>query len=569
MLKELHIKNFALLDELRVEFKPGLNILTGETGAGKSIIINALNLALGCRADLECVRSGHDSATVEALFLMEGREDIQSLAEASGLETDEGQLIVKRVVSRSGKNKIFINGSSLPLAVLSRIGDALADIHGQHQHQALFVTENHLRFLDAFGGLESEREELRKREEHYRSLKTRIERKEESERERARKKDQLRYEIDEIRKTNPSPAEEEELLAEVKKLRNTEKLSSVVEGAFKELYDADGCALGVVKRMHAALAPLVEFDASLRPLVEASDAIAIQMDDLSASLRDYAAGLEFHQEKLEELEDRLEEIRALKRKYGASVEQVLSYLEKAEGELAALEAEEENYGKLHEELSLVQKELQSKASRLADRREEESKKFSKKLKKELAEMNMEKVEFLADFLYEGEESEEFQYRGQPVRLAPHGFGKMEFLFSSNPGEAPRPLSKIASGGEISRVMLALKNILPGKCDVPTMVFDEVDTGIGGKVAEKVGEKLMRISKGRQVLCITHLPQIAGMANVHFSIEKSFSGGKTSISIRELNKKERVDEIARMSSGAVITEATRRHAEQMIKTPPAP
>lgn len=569
MLKELHIKNFALLDELRVEFRPGLNILTGETGAGKSIIINALNLALGCRADPECIRSGHDSATVEALFLMEGREEIRSLAEASGLETDEGQLIVKRVVSRSGKNKIFINGSSVPLAVLGRIGDALADIHGQHQHQALFVTENHLRFLDAFGGLESDREEFQKREEHYRSLKMRIERKEESERERARKKDQLRYEIDEIKKASPSPAEEEELLAEVKKLRNTERLSSVVEGAFKELYDADGSALGVVKRMHAALAPLVEFDNTLQPLVEASDAIAIQMDDLSANLRDYAAGLEFHQEKLEELEDRLEEIRALKRKYGASVEQVLSYLGKAEGELAALEAEDENYGKLHEELSLVQKELQSRASKLAGRREEESQKFSKKLKKELVEMNMEKVEFLADFLYEGEESGEFQYRGRPAKLAPHGFGKMEFLFSSNPGEAPRPLSKIASGGEISRVMLALKNILPGKCDVPTMVFDEVDTGIGGKVAEKVGEKLMKISKGRQVLCITHLPQIAGMATVHYSIEKSFSGGKTSISIRELNKKERVDEIARMSSGAVITEATRRHAEQMIKTLPAP
>lgn len=564
MLKELHIKNFALIEEFRIEFQSGLNVLTGETGAGKSIIINALDLALGSRADLECIREGQDSATVEALFLLK-EKDLKALVEKLGVAAEEDELIIKRTISRSGKNKVFINGSLTPLSVLSEIGDRLADIHGQHQHQALFQSENHLRFLDAFGGLEIDCEEVKKSEASYRELKRQAERKEEKKRERARKKDQLNYEINEIQKARLVPDEEETLLVEMKKLRNAEKICEAVDRAYKELYDSDGSALDILRKANGGLSSAAEMDPALAASAEASNSIMIQLDDLSSGLRDYLSGIEFNPEKLQEMEDRFAEIQSLKRKYGASIQEVLDFLERAESELAGLENEDECSEKLEKELEEVEGKIQGKATLLASNREKASKKFSDVISKELKDLNMEKVEFEVHFQYEPEEGSPFVFKAVTVKLNPHGFGKAEFLFSSNPGENPKPLSRIASGGEISRVMLALKNILPGSADVPTLVFDEVDTGIGGKVAEKVGEKLMKISKGRQVLCITHLPQIAGMAEAHYSIEKSFSGGRTKIAIRELGKEERVDEIARMSGGSVITEATRRHAKEMIKT----
>ncbi|MBI5186856.1 MAG: DNA repair protein RecN [Nitrospinae bacterium] len=564
MLKELHIKNFALIDEFRIEFQPGLNVLTGETGAGKSIIISALDLALGGRAGLECIREGEDSANVEALFLLNGKADLKALAERLGVSAEEDELIIKRTVSRSGKNKVFLNGSLAPLSALSEIGDRLADIHGQHQHQALFQSENHLRFLDAFGGLEPDCEEVRKLESLYRELKKQAERKEEKKRERARRKDQLNYEITEIQRAGLAPDEEETLLVEMKKLRNSEKIHEAVGNAYKGLYDSDDSALDILKQAHGGLSSAVEMDPGLASTLETSNSIIIQLDELSSGLRDYLGGIESNPEKLQEMEDRMAEIKSLKRKYGATIEEVLEYLEKAESEFAGLESEDEFSEKLEKELEEMEGKIQGKAEQLAADREKASKKFSSVITKELKDLNMDKVDFKVDFLYEPEEGGPFAFKGGQVKLNPHGFGRVEFLFSSNPGESPKPLSRIASGGEISRVMLALKNILPGSADVPTLVFDEVDTGIGGKVAEKVGEKLMKISRGRQVLCITHLPQIAGMAEAHYSIEKSFSGGRTKIAIRGLSKEERVDEIARMSGGSVITEATRRHAKEMIK-----
>ncbi len=564
MLKELHIKNFALIDQFQVEFQSGLNILTGETGAGKSIIINALNLVLGCRADLECIRDGHDSATVEALFDSSQNNKLKKMSEHLGMELEEGELIVKRIVSRSGKNKVLVNGSLAPLSMLSNIGDGLADIHGQHQHQTLLVPENHLLFLDAFGDLGKDSDEIRKLENRYRELKRQIEKREDAGRERARKKDQLQYEISEIKKAGLAEGEEEELLSEMKKLKNAETLASSVEKAFSELYDSDSSAMDIIRQANNDLTSVSEIDPDLTPFKEASNSILIQLEDLSSGLRDYANGIEYNPEKLQECEDRFAEIMSLKRKYGSSISEILEYFEKIQEEFSSLESEEQNFEKVEEELDSIQVELQNQASILAGKREDAARKFSKLIEKELADMNMEKVKFLVEFVYEKDEDGPFTFKKKPVKLNPHGFGRGEFLFSSNPGEKPRPLSKVASGGEISRVMLALKNILPGKEDVPTMVFDEVDSGIGGKVAGKVGEKLKKISKGRQVLCITHLPQIAAMADAHYFIEKSFSQGRTTTVIRGLNKKERIEEIARMSGGAVITDATRRHAKEMIE-----
>ena len=564
MLKELRIKNFALIDEFSMEFEPGLNVLTGETGAGKSIIINALNLALGCRADLECIREGQDTATVEALFFLNGRETLKSLASEFGIEISEDELIVKRTVSRSGKNKVFINGSMVTLSVLNDIGNGLADIHGQHQHQALFLIENHLRFLDSFGGLEDACEKVRKLESRYRDLKKEIEKKEESEREFARKKDQLQYEISEIEKAELSVDEEEKLQLEMKKMQNAEKLSATVNKALNAIYDSDGSVIDIVKQVDTDLSLSSEIDPALAPFKETSNSIMIQLEDLSSGLRNYAKEIEFNQEKLNELDDRLAEIKSLKRKYGSTIQDILDYLEKTRSDLMALESKKEVFERVEEELGLVQKELQNRASVLAKNREDASRKFSRLIMKELMDMNMGKVEFCVQFDYEQDSTDCFIHNGKSVKLNSNGFGKSEFLFSSNPGEKPKPLLKIASGGEVSRVMLALKNILSAKEDVPTLVFDEVDTGIGGKVAEKVGEKLMKVSKGRQVLCITHLPQIAGIAESHYSIEKSFLRGRTKISISRLNKEERIEEIARMSGGATITETTRRHAEEMIK-----
>lgn len=563
MLKELRIKNYAVIDELNIEFKRGLNIMTGETGAGKSIIIESLGLILGDKVSDEIIRSGEDSATVEAVIDVSNIKKAGEILKDSGIEIDEDDLIIRRQVSRSGRNKNYINGNAVNLSTLRSIGNMLVDIHGQHEHQTLLYPENHCAVLDSFGNTEPLRELLRENYLKFLNLQREISALINKERERMQRIDLLNFQKDEIDKAGLKVGEDEELKKEKNLLQNAERLHQCARGVYELLYSAEG---SVVEKLNAALANISEIagiDSEMWKISEDVKAELFQIEDVALKMRDYTEKIEFNPDRLTEIEDRLAEISSLKRKYGATIDEILKCRIEADEELANLSHSQERMDELTAEIETIKEKLQRLSIELAVEREKAANSFESRMEKELKELMMEKVKFRVNFSYETDDNSFINYKGKPVKLFPEGIGRTEFFFSPNIGEDLKPLSKIASGGELSRVMLSIKNILTAKDSIPILIFDEVDTGIGGGVADVVGEKLKKVSRNRQVFCITHLPQIASCADAHFQITKIISSDRTAVSIKELVGKDRVNEIARMSGGRVITEATRRHAEEMV------
>ena len=562
MLKELTINNFATIENLTVEFGEGLNVLTGETGAGKSIIIDALNLALGGRSDTDSIRTGKETATIEALFDIESPETIRRV-ENLGIELGEGTLIVKRTLSLSGKNRTYLNGSSVTVGALSELGDRLVDIHGQHAHQTLLHPELHVDLLDAHGGLLEERSCFEKEFSGYRRAIEELKRLQSNERDRLQKEDLLRFQLKEIDSANLSEDEEEQLKNQKHRLANAEKIRNGLEKTIALLSDNEGSAIEILGISNQELGELEGYDGELRSTAEKARTLFYEMEDLVSTLRDYVHSKEFNPDQLEEIEGRLSEINRLKRKYdNDSLAEVLEYRNIVEKELAALSGNQERVDALQAELVQREKTLGQHASMLAEKREDTAEILGKKAARELKDLNMNKARLDARFIYDP--GGFVPFRGDRVKASPQGIGTVEFLFTANPGEEPRPLAKIASGGELARVMLALKTILNEQDTIPSLVFDEVDIGVGGSVAEKIGRKLKALSTNKQVFCVTHLPQIAGIGSSHFLIEKKTNGKRTCTVIRKLTNEERVDEIARMSGGAKITDATRKHAREMLK-----
>jgi DNA repair protein RecN (Recombination protein N) len=563
MLQEIRITNFAIIENLAIEFHAGLNVLTGETGAGKSIIIDALNLILGGRADTDTIRSGASTATVEACLTLDDPTTLTMIADL-GIEVENGQVIIKRIISNSDKNRTYLNNSNLTVAALSKIGDRLIDIHGQHDHQSLLHPETHIDLLDHYGKLLADRDAFAEQYAAYQKKKQMLRQMQTNQGDRLQRQDLLNFQISEIDTASLSVGEDDELKNEKNKLNHAEKLHQSVQNALDTLVDADGSALELLGRVDRELQSLPEIDPALETQAQRGKTAFLEAQELAEELRDYQRTIEFNPARLEEIEDRLAEINGLKRKYGNAIATILEYRETIGNELEALSMGEESMDTLKAEIQTQQKALAGLAIELAKKREQTADKIKIDVEKELKDLSMKHVQFGVRFLYEPDAEGFTTYKNKKTRTQANGIGEMEFLFSPNPGEELRPLAKIASGGEISRVMLALKSILNEQDPVPVMVFDEVDSGISGGIAEKVGVKMKKISKQKQIFSITHLPQIAGMADSHYRVHKTVSGKRTRSTIIELDYEHRVEEIARMSGGETITETTLKHAREMIK-----
>ena len=563
MLKEIKIQNFAIIENLVVNFESGLNVLTGETGAGKSIIIDALNLLLGGRADTDSIRTGETTALIEGLFQITNRETL-SLVEEIGVETEDGELHIKRQVSNSGKNRCLLNDSQITVSTLAKIGDRLVDLHGQHDHQTLLHPEIHVDLLDLFGKSKQSRDKYFKEFLEYQSLVKNLQSLNTSQQERLQKEEFLGFQISEIDSANLSEGEEEVIMTEKNKLQHSEKTREALQRSQTLLADQSGSILENLRQILKELEPFIEIYSDLASPFERSQSAFYELEDVENALRSHNQSLDFNPEQLEKIEDRLAEINGLKRKYGNSIAEILLKREKFATELGQLTINEENTKKLVEEINKKEQVVSKLAIELAEKREIGAKSLKQGVEKELKELHMNGVRFGVDFNYPADTEGFVEFRNTKLKPTSIGLGTLEFLFSPNPGEELRPLAKIASGGELSRIMLALKSILNKQDTIPVMIFDEVDTGIGGRVAEKIGDKLKKVAEDKQVFCITHLPQIAGRATTHYRVEKQVHGKRTRSGIRQLDFQERVEEIARMSSGEKITQASLQHARELIE-----
>jgi DNA repair protein RecN (Recombination protein N) len=549
MLRELLISNLAIIDKLHVEFHDGLNILTGETGAGKSIIIDAVNLILGGRASSELIRSGAEEASVEAIFDVAGVAALKGKLEAAGIGCD-GELLVRRTVSRGGKNRCFISGSLATTAILSDIARSLINISGQHESQVLLKPEQHLRLLDGFSGTLEIRNDFAARFEEYQRAKGELEALEQGEREAARRIDLLSFQSSEIAQAKLKPGEEEELAEERMRLAHGEKLLTATQEAFDALYGGDAALLGRLRRVISAVAEAGSIDHLLAPVAESLEGAYAQLEDASLTLRDYGADVEADPGRLEQLEDRLDAVNRLKRKYGEDIAEILAYREKVDAELAALTGRDETRQELTGRIAQLKEELAALGAELTRGRLEGAARLKAGMERELSELAMPHAVFETSF----------EAAHEPKS---YGYERGEFMFSPNPGEPPKPLGKIASGGELSRLMLALKQLHP-ESEVPTLIFDEVDTGISGATSALIGVKLKKVASSQQVLAITHLPQVAAFADLHLRVEKSVQEGRTATTVERLDGERRVAEVARMLSGARVTQKTLEHARELIQ-----
>jgi DNA repair protein RecN (Recombination protein N) len=548
MLTDLTIKNVAIIDTLHITFNSGLTVLTGETGAGKSIIIDAVGLIMGGRASGDLIRSGEEEATVEALFDISTLPEIsQQLAEA-GFESD-GELLIKRSLSRSGRNRIFINGGMATLALLTDIAPRLINIYGQHDSQTLLKPDNHLQLLDAYTGCVELRRKFADTFGRLAVIRSQLAGLEQAERDAERRLDLLSYQAEEITKAALKPGEEAQLEEQRQLLASAGKLAGDSSEAFDRLYGGDGALLGQLKRISGSIAELATIDHSLQDAAASLESAYLQLEDAAITLRDYASRIEADPAALQQVDDRLDQLGRLKKKYAPTVEEVLAYKAVIDAELEQLHGREQSRHDLESLRDGVTAELHALGSRLTVARTGGATKLKHALEAEAHQLAMKGalIEPTLEQLAEPRAS---------------GCERVEFLFSPNPGEIPRSLGKIASGGELSRLMLAIKQVLPDS-DVPTLVFDEVDTGIGGATSELVGRKLKNVAASQQVLCITHLPQVAVFADQQLRVEKVIADGRTTTRVIELDHRERTGEIARMLAGATVGDSALVHAAEML------
>lgn len=565
MLHELYIKNLALVDETRVQFGQGLNVLTGETGAGKTVVVGAVNLLLGGRADISLVRKGSGKAEIQGIFsvspaLLKVDERISDLIE------DEDQLIIRRIISADGKSKCFVNDHLVTAGTLSEIGRCLVDLHGQHEHQLLFKTALHVDYLDKYGGdkllkLRSQFHELSGR---LKQLEGELDKIKSSEREMLAKKDLLKYQINELEKARLMPGEDVELTKEREILRNAEKLYLSTAKAVSMLSDAnDGAPVTeLLAKTVQELRMVSGIDSDLEEITDRLDTLLIDIDDCASSLRGYEEKLDFPPGRLQDIEDRLALVNLMKKKYGATIEDILTYRDWAIAELHSCDMAGERIEGLELEIAKVKKALTSIALEQSKSREKVAKEFTKSVEKELADLNMQNAKFQVVFIREQDE-DGLPAGEEKLKIFPSGIDKIEFMLSANKGEPLMPLTKVASGGEISRIMLALKIVLADTDEMPSLIFDEIDAGIGGKTARTVGQKMSILAKKRQVLSVTHLPQIASFADRHFSVFKREAGDRTITVVEELLQGNRIKEIARLLSGDTDSNVSLKHAEELI------
>ena len=568
MLRELRIKNLAIIDDVTVEFEKGFNVLTGETGAGKSIIIGALCLALGERASSELIRSGEKEAVIEAFFDDPPKllnHSARQLLRNIGIDIEEG-IIMKRVLSAQSKSRAYMNDSMVSIQTLSEIRRGIIDVHGQYEHQSLLLPDSQLDLLDIFAGLLPERREVTALYESYTALKQQIEELLEKEKEREQRLDVLGFQINEIESADLKTGEEEELTEEAKILGSARRLTELASHAHNSLYSSETACITNLSGILEALKEISDIDQRGNDAVKnVEDALPL-LEEAGYFLRDYKGSLNFDPQRLEEIQERLELIKGFKRKYGNNIKEILDYKEKAVRELDGLQHSEERLSTLKNELQDIKKTLAEKSQLLSKKRKTVSKKIEQQVVTELSELSMPHSKFSIQITQETGDDTADLPTGQAggFKVNSKGIDSVEYLISPNIGEELKPLSKIASGGELSRVMLALKGILAKGDRIPVLVFDEIDAGIGGRAAETVGQKLKGLSSRHQVICITHLPQIASYANTHLKIEKKVKGKRTTVEIRKMEEEERTVEIARMLSGN-RSAVSIKHAKEMLKS----
>jgi DNA repair protein RecN (Recombination protein N) len=566
MLRELTIQNLAIIEEARIEFRRGLNVLTGETGAGKSLLVGALELVLGERAKGEWIRSGAEEARVEAVFDPQGNEELLSILEEAGLNADDG-LVVRRTVTRSGKNRIYINDRACTLGLLETLGRTLVDIHGQHEHQSLLHTRRHRELLDLFGGHQALLTQVSEGTRSCRDLRTGLARMEESYRRMIAEKELTAFQCEEISRARLRSGEEEELEQERKKLLHAERLREICLESEQHLYSDQEAAVDRLSRVQKRLEEAGSLDPELRGPAEQVETARAYLEEAATALRTYLDGMGGDPDRLQEIEERLGALHRLKRKYQLSVEELIRRGADLGTALHNLDHHEEAQRKRAEELRREQETLFQAAAALSEKRKRAAELLESRMKKELREVGMKEAGFqvgmgtvAADA--EGQDGDGLQFQGRLVDSA--GMDRVEFLIRPNPGQEFKPLRRIASGGELSRIMLALRNVLHRADRLPTLVFDEVDAGIGGAEAEAVGSRLKRLSLDFQILCITHLPQIAIFGETHLKVHKQLGKNQTRFQIQELDAGERENEIARMLGGRRITEKTVAHAREMLR-----
>jgi len=583
MLREIHIQNYAVIDNLRVEFRPGLNLLSGETGSGKSILVDALGLALGGRASPDVIRTGTERATVTAVFTLApvSGERGSSSAAGAGLPipsgqvpaaasawldvygltgADEAEIILRREIQSGGKSRLLVNDQPVTLTAVKDLARSLVEVHGQNEHVALFARDAQLDLLDQFAGAEESLEKVGQFFVRRRELQKEMEVLSQNEQERLRAMDLLQFQVQELDRARLQPGEDSSLEEERRVLGNLERIRAAAAAAFGQLYEEEGSACASLSNVGRALDELRRYDGRVEPYLEPLAGAKATLEDLAFFLRDYLGKLDVNPNRLEEVEDRLALIERLKRKYGKTIEEMLAYRDQSRHQLANLEHADERRAELSRQLAEATAEYQKAAEALSQQRRTAARKMEKLVREELCQLGMEKTRF--------------EIRFRTAEGGPKGIDEIELLLSPNPGEEMRPLERIASGGELSRLMLALKTVVGrGRLGgasravrrAPTFVFDEVDAGIGGRVAESVGQRLKRLARDAQVLCVTHLAQIACFADHHFYVEKLERAGRTVTTITHLEtQKNRAQELARMLSGSQITGAVLKHATVMLK-----
>jgi DNA repair protein RecN (Recombination protein N) len=562
MLRELRIRNFAVIDEAALDLGPGLNIITGETGAGKSLILNALGLVSGERGSSDIIRHGEEDATVEALFDGAPEACIEKLT-AAGFEA-KGELVIKRILNRSGKNRVYLNGSLCPLNLLAEIGSDLVHIYGQHEHHTLLRPETHLFLVDAFAKIGDTAKTMRDRFAALAGAWSELNQTSETLEKRRKEKSLLEAQLEEIARARLRPGEEEELRSNKNILAHAEKLHQGSREGEDLLYEGEAALVGRLGKYAGKLRELAAIDGNLQPAMELIESSLVQLQEAAAQLRRYARHTHFDPRALEQLEDRLAEIQRLKRKYNGEVEEILRARDKIQSALSGLEQSEERIAELERAFAQARRAAWEEAEKLSLERQKAAKKLKREMEKEVRSLGMAETTFEVRFLVQDEKADAPPFFIAGKRLTERGMDQLEFYFSPNPGEPAKPLAKIASGGELSRLMLALKSLVLTPGIVSTLLFDEVDSGVGGKVAEIVGKKLKQVAAHHQVISVTHLPQIAALAESHFVVQKEVAKGRTFTNVQRLGDPERIAEVARMLGGVKITEQTRRHAAEMVR-----
>jgi DNA repair protein RecN (Recombination protein N) len=573
VLAELRLENYAVIENVVIEFAPGLNLLTGETGAGKSILIDALGLLLGEKASSDVIRSGAERALVAAVFESDGAaaRAIEAILEANGLDAENGSLILRREIAPGGKGRVFINNQPATLAVLKQIAPHLAIIHAQNESLANFDAAARQDLLDAYAGVDLK--EVSAAFASWKQIHRRITELEQDEQDRMRLLDLWNFQCREIEQARVRAGEDDELEAEKRVLANAEKIYGAAINAFDLLYEGNASTSSSLRAAQKHLEELTRYEPKFREALAALESARISVEDVGATLRDYAGGIQASPERLAEIEERLALLDRLQRKYGPTLEQVVAYGEDIRCKLLEMENKDQVLLELRTKLAAAAEEYRKAARSVSRQRTESARKLEKLVEAEINDLAMR-----ASFRIVVEEVVDEDRGKADVHWTPSGMNQVIYRISTNAGETMRPLEQIASGGELARVMLALKASVEAGANPAadptrkkksaaaqrTLVFDEIDTGIGGRAAEAVGRKLKALAKGNQVLCVTHLPQIATFADHHYLIEKRESAGRAKTTVREITGEERTEEVARMLSGAKLTETSRKHAEQMIR-----